>query len=219
MNVKKLMMMYGLVVVSVCNAGIVKHTMISIAEQKVLGHAFKHVMVSGGSAKDEFSIDGHAVSQERYEQELDRLQKKERDDELLQQQTARRSRIQFADAMQVEIAAKLVNKITAQILQLFTKIQNPALEKFFVFQQGTIESHNQLVQLQEFAQQLDASVQHKVAEQDFDGLHFLFTKLEHWPTRLEKFFQDTVQNAIKKSDDTAMLKELLKLVSESSLIN
>ena len=51
------------------------------------------------------------------------------------------------------------------------------------------------------------------------GLNFLYCKLEYWPARLEKFFQDTVQNAIRRSDDTIMLKELLKLVSESSLTN
>ncbi len=219
MNIKKLILLYFVIAISLLDAGIVHHTLISVTEQKILGHIFKHVMVSGGAEKDEFFIDGHAATQDRYYQELDQLQKKEREEELLQQQAARRSRIEFADAMQVEIAAKLVNKILAQIAQMFTRIANPALEKFFVFHKNSIDSQNQLMQLQDFTEQLDASIQDKIARQDFEGLHLLFTKLEHWPTRLEKFFQDTVQNAIKKSDDTVMLKELLKLVSESSLIN
>ncbi len=216
MNAKKLMLFYLLATVSIVDAGIVQHTSISIAEHKILGHLFKHVMISGGAEKDEFFIDGHVVTQDRYYQELDQLQKKERDDEMLQQQATRRSRIEFADAMQVEIAAKLLNKIVAQIAQLFTRIDNSALTQFFVFSKGTIDSQDQLIQLRDFTQQLQASIQSKIAQQDFEGLNLLFTKLEHWPIRLEKFFQDTVQNAIKKSDDTAMLKELLKLVSEPS---
>ncbi|MDP3787696.1 MAG: hypothetical protein Q8Q60_00080 [Candidatus Chromulinivorax sp.] len=219
MNIKKLILLYFVVAISLIDAGIVHHTLISVAEQKIMGHLLKHVMVSGGAEKDEFFIDGHTVTQDRYQQEFDRLQQKEREEELLQQQVARRSRIEFADAMQVEIAAKLLNKILAQITQIFTRINNPALIQFFVFSKGTIDSQDQLMQLRDFTQQLQVSIQDKIVQQDFEGLHLLFTKLEHWPTRLEKFFQDTVQNAIKKSDDTIMLKELLKLVSESSLIN
>ena len=106
-----------------------------------------------------------------------------------------------------------------QVVQLLERVQNPALEKFFIFTDSTIESRDKLLQLKDFVEQLHSSVQRKVANNDFEGLNLLYTKLEYWPTRLEKFFQDTVQNAIRKSDDTIMLKELLKLVSESSMTN
>jgi hypothetical protein len=219
MKAKKLILLYLVLTAYILDAGIIHHTLVSVAEQKVMGHMFKHVMTSGGAVKDEFFINGYVVTKDNYQQELDRLQKKERDEESLRQELARRSYIEFADMVQVEIAAKLLNKVLMQVAQLLARVQNPALEKFFIFTDSTIDSLDQLMQLKSFTQQLDASVQQKVANNDFQGLNLLFTKLEYWPARLEKFFQDTVKNAIKKSDDTIMLKELLALVSESSLIN
>ncbi|MBP6869907.1 hypothetical protein KBC04_03430 [Candidatus Babeliales bacterium] len=216
MKVKKLILLFLLVAPSFFYAGVVHHTLISITEQKVLGHMFKHVMTSGGAEKDEFFIDGYAVPKDNYTTEFERACRKEQEDQAMLQQEQLRARLQFADVVQVEIAAKLLNKLLHQTTQLLHRINNPALEKFFVFSNNTIESSEQLLQLKNFTQQLAPSVQKKIANNDFEGLNLLYTKLENWPTRLEKFFQETVQSAIKKSDDTVMLKELLKLVSELS---
>ena len=41
----------------------------------------------------------------------------------------------------------------------------------------------------------------------------MLEKIELWPDKLEQFFQKSVQNAIKNSDDTKMLKELFTLIS------
>lgn len=213
MKAKKLIFLCLALTVHTFNAGIVRNILISMTEQKIMGHMFKHVMTSGGAEKDEFFIDGYAVTKDVYQQEFERSLKKERDDELARQDSARRSRLEFADMVQVEIAAKLLNKVLVQVAQLLERVENPALEKFFVFTDSTIDSHDQLLQLKDFTQQLDASIQKKIAGNDFEGLNLLYTKLEFWPIRLEKFFQDTVKHAIKKSDDTVMLKELLKLVS------
>ena len=212
MKAKKLILLFVLFIAQICDAGTVHHVLISMTEQKMMGHLFKHVMTSGGAEKDEFFIDGRVVAKDMYVQEFDRLQKQEWDEQSLQQQAMRRSRIEFADMVQVEIAAKLVNKLVMQLTQLFEQIANPALEQFYVFTDSTIDSQDQLKQLKDFTQQLDVSVQKKIVHNDFQGLNLLFSKLEHWPERLEKFFQNTVHHAIKKSDDTMMLKELLKLV-------
>ncbi|MBV8661308.1 MAG: hypothetical protein JO129_04140 [Candidatus Dependentiae bacterium] len=219
MKAKKLILLFLVISTPILAAGIVHHTLISMTEQKIIGHMFKHVMTSGNADKDEYFIDGYAVTKENYLHEFERAQKKEREEEALRQENFRRSHLEFVDAVQVEIAAKLTNKILMQVVQLLERVQNPALEKFFIFTDSTIESRDQLLQLKDFVEQLHSSVQRKVANNDFEGLNLLYTKLEYWPTRLEKFFQDTVQNAIRKSDDTIMLKELLKLVSESSMTN
>ncbi len=212
MKAKKLIILFFTLLTLMLDAGTVHHTMISMTEQKVLGQTFKHVMISGGAEKDEFFMNGRTVTRDDYLQELEQFQKKEREEEFAQQENFRRSRIEFADMVQIEITAKLLNKILMQLEQLFEQVENPALEEFFVFTDGTIESHDQLTQLKNFTQQIDVSIQKKIVHNDFEGLNLLFTKLEHWPERLEKFFQNTVQSAIKKSDDTMMLKELLKLV-------
>ena len=215
MKAKKLILLFLLSLPSFCYTGIVHHMLISVTEQKVLDHIFKHVMSSGGQSKDEFSVNGCLVTEENYTIELDRALKKERELEEAQRQQQVRAHLAFVDAAQVEIAAKLLSKLVAETTQLFHKILNPALEKFLVFNSRTIDSMEQLLQLKNFIQQLPDSIKHKIDAHDVEGLNFLYAKLEHWPARLEKFFQDTVQAAIKKSDDTVMLKELLKLVSES----
>ena len=118
--------------------------------------------------------------------------------------------------MQVQISAKLLNRMIEQVLQLIQSVQNPALEKFFVFKDVTIGSYEQLMQLKNFTLQLESVIEDKIEEGDFQGLQSLYAKLEPWPARLEKCFQDTIQHAIKKSDDTMMLKELLQLVGQTS---
>ena len=212
MKAKKLILLFVLFITCICDAGTVHHVLISTTEQKMMGHTFKHVMTSGGAEKDQFFIDGRVVAQDIYLQKFEQLQKKEWEEQSLRDQAMRRSRIEFADMVQVEIAAKLVNKLVMQLTQLFEQITNPALEPFYVFTHSTIDSQDQLHQLKDFVQQLDVAVQKKIVHNDFQGLQLLVTQLEHWPERLEKFFQNTVHHAIKKSDDTMMLKELLKLV-------
>lgn len=216
MKAKKLFLLFLLGYVDAFHAGTVSHSFVSTSEQKVMNHVFKHVMTCSNAQKDEFFIDGRLVAQDRYEQELQTMLKQERDQEYQQQLTSRRNRIQFAEMMQVQIGAKLLNSMIAQVVKLIDSIENPALAKFFVFKDVTIGSYEQLMQLKNFTTQLESVLDEKVEEGDFQGLQSLCTKLEPWPARLEKCFQDTIQNAIKKSDDTMMLKELLQLVGQTS---
>jgi len=219
MKAKKLIWIVMACTIAILDAGTVHHTMISVTEQKIMGHMFKHVITSGGAEKDEFFIDGYAVSKENYLKDVDRSLKREREEEMALQEQRCRSRVQFTDMVQVEIAAKLLHKVLTDVADWTTRVQSSALSKYFVFSDSTIDSFDQLLQLKTFAEQLKPSIQKKIENNDFEGLNILYSKLEYWPSRLEKFFQDTVQNAIKKSDDTAMLKELLKLVSEPSTVH
>lgn len=197
-------------------AAIIRHSMTSVTEQKVAGRIFKHVMTSGNASKDEFFIDGYAFDCQAYHDQLELAVKKEHEEQLAFQERAIRNRIECAHAMQMQIATKLLQNSIAQILALLQKIQNPALAQFFLFTPTTITSFDQLMQLQHFIEQVELSMKSKIEQEDFEGLYLLHSKLEIWPARLEKFFQDTLQHAIKKSDDTTMLKELLSLVSELS---
>ena len=188
--------------------------MISISEQKMLGHLFKHVITSGSADKDEFFIDGHIVTKEKYSKEYERLQRKEWEEVAAQQESQRRSRVQFSEIAQVQVVAKLLHKVVVQTADLLHRAGNSTLEKFFVFNHATIDSLDQLNQLKLFLEQVQDSMKQRIESNDFQGLNTLYNKLEFWPARLEKFYQDTVQQAIRQSDDTAMLKELLTLVSD-----
>ena len=216
MKVKKIILFCCVFVSSLLPIGIMHHTLVSTSEQKIMGRIFKHVMTSGDVQDDHFLIDGKSVTQMVYEQELEKLQKQAWQKEYDQQMQMRRSKIDFALKAKMQVTEKLLIVLTEQIEQLFDQIANPALEKFFVFTDATIVSQDQLAQLQAFVEHVEKTIQQKIEQGDIENLNLLYTKLEQWPSRLEKFFQDTVHNAIKKSDDTVMLKELLKLVCEPS---
>lgn len=214
MKAKKIFFLIISLISSKIAAEMIHHTMISITEQKMLGHMFKHVITSGSAEKDEFFIDGCAVIKENYYKEFERVQKKEWDELALQQENQRRARFQFAETVQMEVSAKLLDKVAVQTVDLLKKSLNPSLEKFFVFTDITIESIDQLYQLKKFVDQIQSSMKKIIESRDVESLHILHKKLECWPARLEKFFQDTVQQAIRQSDDTAMLKDLLRIASE-----
>ena len=211
MKVKKVIFLIISCLTHFVHTGTAHHTMISMTEQKMLGHIFKHVMTSGNADKDEYFIDGQTVSSENYHKEFEKLQKREWDEQALQQENQRRSRLQFSEMIQVEITAKLLNNIVNNVIDILDHIYNPALEKFFVFTDQTVESIDQLSQLKLFVEQVKHSMKKRVESNDIESLHMLYVKLENWPIRLEKFYQSTVQRAIRQSDDTATLKELLAL--------
>jgi len=198
-------------------SGIVHHTLISTTEQKVVGNTFKHIMMSGNAEKDDFFINGSAVCKEKYDKELALSLQRERDEERALYDLQRRSRLEFFDAVQVDVVAKLLSKLIAQAELYIVQVHNPALEKFYCFTDQTIDSLDQLHQLKIFVEQIQILMKKRIESADVDGLHLLYNKLEPWPVRLEKFFQDTVCKAISHSDDTAMLKELLKLVGDTVL--
>ena len=214
MKVKNIIFLIVACVSSKISAEMVYHKMISIIEHKMLGHTFKHIMTSGSAEKDEYFIDGHAITQENYNKEFERIQKQEWQECALQQENQRRSRLQFAETVQLQVTSKLLHKIIVQVVDLLKRSSDPALEKFFVFCSATIDSIDQLHQLKIFVDQVQSSMKLRIENNDVEGLNLLYTKLECWPARLEKFFQDTIQQAIRQSDDTAMLKELLSFVSE-----
>jgi hypothetical protein len=216
MKAKKLILFYFILFILNLDAKTILHTMISTTEERVMGHVFKHVMTSSIADQDQFYIDGKTVNHDLYRQELERMEKQEREQAYQQHIVTRRHRIEYTEMMQVQIAEKLLRRISEDVIELLDRIQNPSLEPFFVFTDTTIHSHEQLMQLKKFVMQIDHLIDDKVEQADFSGLYDLSTKLEPWPARLEKFFEDTMQQAIKKSDDTAMLKELLKLVGQTS---
>ncbi len=212
MKVKKYIILFLVCIGVILDAGTVQHSLISVTEHKIMGHLFKHVMTSADTQKDQFFIDGSEVVKEKYHHDLEQALQKERDDDRAYQEKQRRANLEFFDTVQVEIAAKLLQKTIDKIQMMIKKIENPALESFFVFNDLTVNSSDQLHDLKNFVNHMQGSIVRKVENFDYKGLNVILSHLEVWPDRLEKFFQATVHHAIKKSDDTAILKELLRLV-------
>lgn len=201
-------------VVSVHGMGIVRHTFISITEKKVMGRMFKHVMKSGNKQQDEFFVDGLSVSSQQYDRDLERAEKKDREIKRAAEEEKRRNQLKFSDTVQSAVLAKLIAKLFVTIKGILKKIDSPQLEYYFVFAQDTISSLEQYDQLKAFLTSTENSVAHYIANNDIDNLQQTYNKIEDWPNRLDRFFQESVQNAIQKSDDTTFLKDLLALVSE-----
>lgn len=200
--------------VSVHGMGIVRHTFISVTERKVMGRMFKHVMKSGNKTDDEFFVDGLSVSSQQYDRDLERAEKKERELLRARDEEKRRNQIKFSDTVQSAVLAKLIAKMFVSIKSVLKKIDSPQLEHYFVYSQDTISSIDQYDQLKSFLDSTEKSVAHYIESNDIDSLQQTYTKIEGWPNRLDRFFQESVQNAIQMSDDTTFLKDLLALVSE-----
>lgn len=197
--------------------GIVRHTLISVTERKITGKLFKHVMKSGNAAQDEFFIDGFVVSADQYACDLERAEKKEREIKRCQEEEKRRSQVAFTNTAQSAIIAKIIGKVIDGLQGLVAKIgHHQQLEYYFVFRDATISSIDQFEQLKKlFAGSKNLVIEY-IDSNDLEGLQQLYNKLEPWPDRLEKFFQESVQNAIQQSDNTTFLKELLTLIAEDA---
>jgi len=214
MKVNKIILYFLAFGMNLIHAEIMRHTLISITEQKVAGYDFKHTITSGSADKDKFFIDADVVSKDYYYKEYEDALKKEREAEIEMIKKQARLRLDFVDTAQVEIVAKLINKSLMNAYNQLYRVKKSSLEKFYMFSSKTVDSLDQLNQLESFLDQIKNSVSKWIEESNFDLLHNLYNRLEPWPIRLENFLQDTIQCAIKQSDDTAMLKELLALVSE-----
>jgi hypothetical protein len=214
MKVKKIVFLINICLMIPLSGVFVKHTITSITEQRIFGHDFKHIITSADQTLDQFFVDGHRVDFQRYEDQLLQALAQEHTEKLSRQQRQDRLKIEFAQAMQLEIAVKLINQLVNKIDIALEKIEHPALESFFVFHTHTIVDKDQLCALQNMIDQSQDFIDEKSKAKDMNELSALYDTLQAWPDRLEKFFQDSVQHAIKTCDDTTTLKEFLTLVSQ-----
>ena len=195
-------------------AGVIRHSLTSTIEEKVMGRTFKSVVYSGSEAEKKYYIDGFSLPFEKYELEYDRSKKDEIAHERQYQEKKQREKILFFDKVQLQVTAKLLNSTISEIQTQLQRLENPQLQHYFLFTDVTVVSQEQLSQIKRFVDQSLLSMKEFVESNDFDSINLLYAKCQHWPDRLEKFFQESIQHAIHQSDDTAMLKEILTLIAD-----
>lgn len=214
MKVKKIIILCVLMLKHIVYAKTVVQSYVSTRQEQILGHVCKHIIRSDKPNHDEYTIDGNMVTKEIYEQQVALWTAQEQEKLYVQQLQNRQSRVTFVRSSQIAIYAKLIESLIDQLHHWLGKLEHEPLENFFVFTDATISSYQQLRSLQQYIHQLVELVEQKIKVEDVGGLQTMVSNLEAWPPRLEKFFEQTVQEAIKKSDDTMVLKELLTLVGE-----
>jgi hypothetical protein len=187
--------------------------MILETEEKIQEITFKHIVESGSVHKEIFLINNIPVLKSDYQARLEQAEKEEREYERKMESDLLHSRVQFASNTQLSIYQKMLSKIFINIKQWLAKLRIEAISSYYVFSPDTVSSRASFESFKDDvfmkAQQL---MQEYMQLQDIDSLKKLFEQYEAVPQRLERFFQKSVQQAIKHCDDTKVLKELLEII-------
>lgn len=198
------------------NARYVRHASVFLQEEIVSGIEFSSSIKSDrGKVEELYFVNKIPVQKDDFYKELEVAQLLEirREHERIERQ--KKNRIMFADQAQVAIIEKMIKKRLQESLRVLDLVQNEQLQPYFVFQRETIDSLQKLLDMKQFANSVPrGELKELVEDHDMRGLQEMLDTIEQWPDRLELFFQASVQNAIKNSDDTAMLKELLGMLSQ-----
>lgn len=189
-----------------------KSVSIYFVEEKVNGIPFTHRSdCIDGVKKEVWTIQGRAVAQEEYEEEILQAELQERRKERALQESRRRSQEEFAIKVQYQASKKLVRLLVPEVEAALKKLTDIRLEPYIHYTSHSFGSRADLDQVKaDIAHAYDLLDQETVELAD---LQELYHTLELYPNRLQILYQDSVQNAIKKCDDTRLLKDLLELVS------
>lgn len=193
----------------------VSHTTMSAQEELVGGIRFKHIKKSiNGKREELFQIDGSPVSKEEYDRRLEDAHLVDIRKERHRVDQQRQTYMEFTDQVHTAILEKLAKNMLNDVCERIERLHNEILKPYLVFDDYGIKSSYQLAEMKHYVQQQLKDLYELVQEHDTEGLQEICDKIEAWPEYLETCFKESVQNAIKQSDDTSVLKELLACVSE-----
>jgi hypothetical protein len=209
-----------------CSLGMSWHIMVSATavamatirytSYKVDGHLFEHrVDVQEGKRTEKYSIDNRVVEADAYQtqrataeaaeqkRELDRIESHLREEELelARQQT-------FSLAAQRACEHKRVQQALEQLEIIYARVASDKLRPFYLFAGATIANQEALDavmsnQIPE-AKKVAADAQTTTVQ-----LRALGDRLESTLRSLRSFSRESLNNAIARSDDPRLLRELL----------
>lgn len=177
------------------------------------GKEFEHIRSNdNGKVQEKFSINGVPVEEDDYRKTLESAYLA--DIKNTQQATDRKhhDRETFRDEVNAALLEKLVKQSIAEIRGLLVDLENSALKPYLAFDVKGISSQNQLVEIQKFLDVLHKELPVMVASHHLHGLQEIIKKLELLNQQLESCLKNSVHKAIAQCDDTAILKELLKMI-------
>jgi len=192
----------------------VRQKMVIETEQNIQSVIFKHILEAGTTVKELHLIDGVQVSKDEYDCALDQAEQKERQLHRKIEEERNYAKVEFVSSSQLHIYKKLLSKIFAEIKQWLTRLDIPIVCQYYQFSVDTIPSKGAF---EAFKNDLFFKAQVLLDEyndqQDVVSLQKMLDQYEKVPYRLERFFQNSVQQAIDHCDDTKILKELLSLIN------
>ncbi len=194
----------------------VRHVSMFEQEEIIHGVSFAHSIVSDqGAVKEEFFISKIPVQKDEYYKEIELAQLSDLRKEREKIESKKQSRIEVVDQAQLAIIEKLIAKRLDEITLALESLHHEQLKQYYVYQKNSVESWQQLFDLKQFVQHSALKeLKELLGRHDMPGLQKMLDSVDSWPDRLDLFFKESVQNAIKNCDDTAVLKELLTLLSQ-----
>lgn len=198
------------------SARYVRHVSVYLQEEIIQGTEFTNSTKSDcGKIEESFFINKIPVQKTEFYKELEFAQLAQLRKEREKAERQVKAKIAFADNAQVAIIEKLINKKLQETIRILEWLQHEQLKQYYVFHKDTIDSMQKLLDIKQFVSNVaHAELKQLVELNDMQKLREIFDKIDQLPERLEAFFQTSVQKAIKHSDDTAMLKELLSVLAQ-----
>lgn len=194
----------------------VRHVSVYLQEEVIQGTEFTNSTKSDrGKIEESFFINKIPVQKAEFYKELELAQLAQLRKEREKSERLAKNKIAFVDSAQVAIVEKLINKRLQEITRVLEWLQHEQLKQYYVFHKDTVDSIQKLFDIKQFVSGFAvAELKQLVELNDMQKLQEMLDKIDQWPDRLEAFFQASVQYAIKHSDDTVMLKELLSVLSQ-----
>ena len=169
--------------------------------------------MANGVKKEAWTINGQPVEADEYEEALLDEQKEVLRQKWRAEEQERQSRQEARGTMALDLHKKLLRLLIEQVESQLKKFDDHRLTPFVLFNETTFtqESFESIDQvLLQDAKRLLYNAQIGIDMNEFKGM---INKLEELPTRLRALFHATVNNAIKRCDDTKILKGLLGVLS------
>lgn len=173
---------------------------------------FKEINIDG-QIYCHFYVDSIPVEKERYDESLLEAKKEEWIKEREMQEQKRHADLYFKNSAKLEILKKLLNNLYLDIASKLKKINNfEGLSQYYVFSNDTFNSLEELEQIEDELLPQSKKLIKNSEKNELITLNEFLEKIENLPEKLDKFFKDSVENAIKKCDDTKFLKRLLEFI-------
>lgn len=201
-------------IVSICNSKqIEKFLSVTVLEEIVNGMRFAHRSdLIDGKIQEIWAINGQSVSYDDYLEALLDAEREERRKQRKLEDEKRRQEQEFKALSHANIVKKLIRIKISEVTQELTKINEPLLSAYLSFDESTIDSREALNDISYIIEKARKNCQENV-EVGFSQLQNTLASLEELPEKLRKFYQSSVNYAIKTCDDTRLLKDLLSLIS------
>lgn len=192
-----------------------KNSIIFFKEENINGINFKHKFeIDNGIKKESFSINNLVVDQLEYEEAILEAEKEERRVERQKDDQIRQNFANIYYKTEIKLLQNELNFKLKELQNAFEKLNDKKLEPYLIFSKDGIEnkeefkdiSSNFILKVKDFVIKQDKN-------KDLKKIQEYNNKVIEYTQKINNTFLSTINNAIDRSDDTQLLKELLSLVS------